>query len=212
MPLCRYGKACRSKKTCKFVHDPCQNPACIAREKQNTHENDRCGVLDPSRSPEEQRQAHKDFIAEKRKVSMEAAAERKAKKAAELAASTPWTPESATEAAPAVSDKPPDEGAAEAAPAVSDKLARDLAGGWLYPRIKSVLEDEDVAETAAEFIRARPTCYAARPGINLAGSITGMHLENCKTPKDFSDLLAWSEDEVREAAMEGLETLFESPA
>ena len=197
MPICRYGSACRNKKICKFVHDPCKNPACIAKGKHETHDDNKCGVLDPSRSPEEQRQAHKDFIAIKRMKSMALAAEKKAKKAAELAASTPWTP---------------DEGATEAAPAVSDKLARDLAGEWLYSRIKSVLEEEAVAETAAAFIRDRPNCYAARPGINLAGSITGMHLETCKTPKDFSDLQAWSEDEVREAAMEGLEALFESPA
>jgi len=88
MPNCRFGPTCNKKATCKFVHDPCKNPACIAAGKQNTHDDEKCGVLDPSRSPEEQRQAHKDFIAAKRGASMAAKAAKKAK-AAEAAEAKP---------------------------------------------------------------------------------------------------------------------------
>ena len=91
---CHFGIKCRNKDTCKFLHVPCKNPACTAVKKQDTHDDDKCGVLDPSRPREEQRQAHNDFIAAKRVKDMAKRAAVKAKKAAEAAEA-----------------KPPDEGA-----------------------------------------------------------------------------------------------------
>lgn len=180
MPNCRFGPTCNKKATCKFVHDPCKNPACIAAGKQNTHDDDKCGVLDPSRSPEEQRQAHKDFIAAKREASMAAKAAKKAK-AAEAAEAKP------PEVAPAASDKPPD-GAI--------KLA---AMEKLYAQYVKVFTHE---ESFNDLMKIYPLKF---PPNNLAGRIVGMLGEGLEL--DELSNLTTDHEERKRLMMEALEAL-----
>lgn len=189
MPNCRFGPTCNKKDTCKFVHDPCKNPACIAAGKQNTHDDEKCGVLDPSRPSEEQRQAHKDFIAAKRKASMEAKAAKKTK-AAEAAEAKP--PEGATEVAPAASDKPSD---------ITGAM-RHAAQEKLYAQYVNAFEyDENSYKTLMEMY---PLNLKAE---ELAGKLVGMLGEGL----EVRELYKMTVDDARrnEVMLEALEILVE---
>jgi hypothetical protein len=185
MPNCRFGPTCNKKATCKFVHVPCKNPACIAAGKQNTHDDDKCGVLDPSRSPEEQRQAHKDFIAAKREASMAAKAAKKAK-AAEAAEAKP------PEVAPAASDKPPD---------ITGAM-RLAAQEKLYAQyVEAFTHDENSYKTLMEMYPLD------LPAEKLAGKLVGMLGEGL----EVRELYKMTVDSARrnEVMLEALDILVE---
>jgi hypothetical protein len=182
--LCRFfnlPKGCQPKKgvVCGFRHEKyCDVPGC--KNPQN-HITDECGKFDIRLAKAElpQRQAHLDFIAEKRVKSMAEKAKKKAAEAAKPEASAPD-------------------------PSTALEKAKHTLGDAVYKKALSILKNND-SEGYNKVMEEFPLDLTAE---RLTGKIVGMLLEGLEFDELFKLATSPSTEELEEYMAHATDVLY----